>query len=90
MTRLAILATLAATSGAVGQTTSMDCVPPLHPMTDASPDDVRDFEDLIRAEFSAYFNEAQSYLNCLAAAQTRATEEINEVLEAPRRMFPGG
>ncbi len=90
MTRFALITALATTSGAFGQTTSMDCIPPLYPMTDASADLVRDFEDQIRAEFSAYFDEAQSYLNCLAAAQNSATEEINDVLEAHRRMFPGG
>ena len=77
-------------STAWAQTTAMDCVPPLTPDTTASASLVREFEGEMRAEFSAYFDAAQSYIRCLDAASQSARREVEEVLIAHRRLFPEG
>ena len=69
------------------ETTSMDCLPPLRPELSASVDLMRDYGDELRTEFTRYFDESQTYLNCLAAAQRSAQEEIQLVLDAYREMF---
>lgn len=70
------------------ETLSMDCIPPLRPELTASPDLLRDYGDDIRAEFDSYFDEAQAYLNCLAAASASAQAEVRLVLAAYKEMFP--
>lgn len=78
------------TCAAQAQTTSLDCVPPLLPDTQASAGLLRDFEPEIRAEFSAYFDAAQTYIRCLDAASQAAKDQVQEVLDAHRRLFPEG
>ena len=68
-------------------TLSTDCIPPLRPELAASPDLLRDYGDDIRAEFDSYFDEAQAYLNCQAAASASAQAEIRLVLNAYKEMF---
>ena len=73
---------------ALSQSTSMDCLPPLIPMLDPTPELVADFEIEIRQEFDTYFDEAQSYIKCLEIAGRTANAEIREVLAAHQRLFP--
>ena len=48
---------------------------------------VNEYGDDIRAEFNTYFDEAQTYLNCLAAASASAQAEVRLVLDAYQEMF---
>lgn len=66
----------------------MDCLPPLIPLLDPTPDLVADFENEIRQEFDTYFDEAQSYIKCLEIAGRTSNAEIREVLAAYQRLFP--
>lgn len=69
------------------ETLATDCVTPLRPELAASPALLNEYGDDIRAEFNAYFDEAQTYLNCLAAASTSAQAEVRLVLDAYQEMF---
>lgn len=85
---LAVLAHVgAATSEARAQTTSFDCLPPVPP-AEVSPELLRDFEGELRAEYSAYFDEAQTYLACLDAAGRTVRTEVQAALKAYQRLFP--
>ena len=81
---------VALASSAQAQTTSLDCVPPLLPDTQASADLLRDFGPEIRSEFSAYFDAVQTYIRCLDAASQTANGQVQGVLDAHRRLFPDG
>ena len=75
-------------TSAQAQTTSLDCVPPVLPDTQASTALLQDFGPEIRSEFSAYFDAAQRYIRCLDAASQSARGEVRDVLDAHRRLFP--
>lgn len=81
---------IALASSAQAQITSLDCVPTLPPDTQASAALLQDFGPEIRSEFSAYFDAAQMYIRCLDAASQTAKMQVQDVLEAHRRLFPGG
>lgn len=85
---LFFLVTCLAAGPLAADTLSTDCLPPLRPELAASPDLLRDYGDDIRAEFDSYFDDAQAYLNCLAAASALAQAEIRLVLDAYKEMFP--
>lgn len=89
MSRCLFLLVACLTAGPIAaDTLSADCFPPLRPELAASSDLLRDYGDDIRAEFDSYFDEAQAYLNCLAAASASAQAEIRLVLDAYKEMFP--
>ena len=69
------------------ETLAMDCVLPLRPELAASPALLDEYGDDIRAEFNTYFDEAQTYLNCLAAESASAQAEVRLVLDAYKEMF---
>ena len=81
---------IALASSAQAQITSLDCVPPLLPDTQASAALLQDFGPEIRSEFSDYFDVAQRYIRCLDAAGQAASKEVQDVLDAHRRLFPNG
>ena len=60
--------------------TSLDCLPPVPPapVTDAATR--AEYRTEIGQEFTAYFDEAQTYLRCLDAAQAEVSEEINRAI----------
>ena len=88
MSRLLVSTTLIAFAiPAHAETLAMDCVTPLQPELSASSALLREYGDDIRAEYDAYFDEAQTYLNCLAAASASAQAEVRLVLDAYREMF---
>jgi hypothetical protein len=60
--------------------TSLDCLPPVPPgpVTDAAT--LAEYRTEIGQEFTAYFDEAQSYLRCLDAARAQVSEEINRAI----------
>ena len=60
--------------------TSLDCLPPVPPapVTDAATR--AEYRNEIGQEFTAYFDEAQSYLHCLDAARAQVSEEINRAI----------
>ena len=60
--------------------TSLDCLPPVPPapVTDAATR--AEYRVEIGQEFTAYFDEAQTYLRCLDAARAQVSEEINRAI----------
>ena len=60
--------------------TALDCLPPVPPapVTDAATR--AEYRVEIGQEFTAYFDEAQSYLRCLDAARAQVSEEINRAI----------
>lgn len=60
--------------------TSLDCLPPVPPapVTDAATR--AEYRNEIGQEFTAYFDEAQSYLHCLDAARAQVSEEIKRAI----------
>ena len=87
MLRSLIIAAAFMVSTANAETLAMDSVTPLQPQLSASPALLEEYGDDIRAEFNAYFDEAQTYLNCLAAASASAQAEVRLVLDAYREVF---
>ena len=90
MTALSLIFVIFLASSTQAQTTSLDCVPPVLPETQASAALLQDFGPEIRSEFSAYFDAAQRYIRCLATASQSARGEVRDVLDAHRRLFPDG
>ena len=60
--------------------TALDCLPPIPPapVTDAATR--AEFRVEIGQEFTAYFDEAQTYLRCLDAARAAVSDEINRAI----------
>ncbi|NBZ89683.1 hypothetical protein [Stagnihabitans tardus] len=60
--------------------TVLDCLPPVPPapVTDAATR--AEYRTEIGQEFTAYFDEAQTYLRCLDAARAEVSEEINRAI----------
>ena len=60
--------------------TALDCLPPVPPapVTDAATR--AEYRLEIGQEFTAYFDEAQTYLRCLDAARAQVSEEINRAI----------
>jgi hypothetical protein len=85
----AALAWAAVLTGMAGaQTTALDCLPPTPPVGIVTKDLLQEYEDEIRAEFSAYFDEAQAYLMCLDAAGRTVRAEVQAVLRDHQWLFP--
>lgn len=80
-TRLVVATLITLPVGGVSQAaTSLDCLPPVPPapVTDAA---IRaEYRVEIGQEFTAYFDEAQTYLRCLDAARAQVSEEINRAI----------
>lgn len=55
------------------------CAPPERPFLPASPDDMRAYADLIRADFEIYLSEVQLYFRCLEEERARIFVEAQEV-----------
>ncbi len=68
--------------------TALDCLPPVPPapVTDAATRAAYRVE--IGQEFTAYFDEAQSYLHCLDAARAQVSEEINRAIRDYQALGP--
>ena len=68
--------------------TSLDCLPPVPPapVTDAAAR--AEYRVEIGQEFTAYFDEAQSYLHCLDAARAQVSEEINRAIRDYQALGP--
>jgi hypothetical protein len=68
--------------------TSLDCLPPVPPaaVTDAATR--AEYRVEIGQEFTAYFDEAQSYLHCLDAARAQVSEEINRAIRDYQALGP--
>ena len=66
--------------GVAMSATALDCLPPIPPapVTDAATR--AEFRVEIGQEFTAYFDEAQTYLRCLDAARAQVSEEINRAI----------
>ena len=57
------------------------CIAPDRPFLPESPDDVREYADLLRADFEGYIADIQDYFRCLDAERARAFQEAREVSE---------
>lgn len=68
--------------------TSLDCLPPVPPapVTDAATR--AEYRTEIGQEFTAYFDEAQTYLRCLDAARAEVSEEINRAIRDYQALGP--
>lgn len=68
--------------------TALDCLPPVPPapVTDAAT--LAEYRVEIGQEFTAYFDEAQSYLHCLDAARAQVSEEINRAIRDYQALGP--
>jgi hypothetical protein len=66
--------------------TPMDCLPPVPPTPVTDHGILAEYRDEIAAEYSDYFDEAQTYLRCLDAARTSVTEEVNQTIADYRRL----
>lgn len=55
------------------------CIAPERPFLPARPDDVREYADLLRADFEGYIADIQEYFRCLDAERQRAFLEAQEV-----------
>ena len=68
--------------------TALDCLPPVPPapVTDAATR--AEYRTEIGQEFTAYFDEAQSYLRCLDAARAQVSEEINRTIRDYQALGP--
>ncbi|MFN7598893.1 MAG: hypothetical protein ACK5PT_19600, partial [Cereibacter sp.] len=67
---------------------ALDCLLPVPPapVTDAATRAKYRVE--IGQEFTAYFDEAQSYLHCLDAARAQVSEEINRAIHDYQALGP--
>lgn len=57
------------------------CLAPARPFIPNDPAHVRDYADLLRADFETYFVEVQAYFLCLDREQQRAFTEARNVAE---------
>lgn len=55
------------------------CVAPVRPYLPSSPEDMRAYADLLRADFEGYIAGVQDYFRCLDAERARAFVEAQEV-----------
>jgi hypothetical protein len=55
------------------------CVPPERPYLPSTPEDMRTYADLLRADFEGYIAVVQDYFRCLDAERARAFVEAQEV-----------
>jgi len=69
--------------------TALDCLPPIPPAPVRDAGLLAKYRDEIGQEYSAYFDEAQTYLRCLDRARTSVTEEINRAI-ADYQMLDSG
>lgn len=67
--------------GAVPAAVAADCVHPERPFMPQSREDIREYADLIRADFEAYIADVQDYFRCVDAERARAFAEAREVSE---------
>jgi len=57
------------------------CLAPMRPFVPNDAASVREYADLIRADFELYIRDIQAYFRCLEAERARAFEEAREVSE---------
>lgn len=60
--------------------TALDCLPPLVPAQVNDGATRTTYASEIRAEYVAYFDEAQIYLHCLESARAEVTAEVNRAI----------
>ncbi|WP_417725207.1 hypothetical protein [Salipiger sp.] len=55
------------------------CIAPDRPFLPENPEDVREYAELLRADFEGYIADIQEYFRCLDAERQRAFLEAQEV-----------
>ena len=85
-----VVATLLTTpvSGVSQASTALDCLPPVPPAPVTDAVTRAEYRVEIGQEFTAYFDEAQSYLHCLDAARAQVSEEINRAIRDYQALGP--
>ena len=63
------------------------CLPPVRPMLPTSGEIIREFTKELGAEFNEYFDRAQAYLRCLAAAQEATYRDVQAAIDDYNRMI---
>ena len=63
------------------------CLPPARPTLPVSGETIREFRQELGAEFDEYFDLAQAYLRCLAAAQEATNRDVQAAIEDYNRMI---
>ena len=66
--------------------TALDCLPPVPPTPVTDRGTLAEYRDEIAAEYSDYFDEAQTYLRCLEAARASVTDEVNQTIADYQRL----
>ncbi|MDB4111154.1 hypothetical protein N9571_01155 [Yoonia sp.] len=63
------------------------CAAPAVPFLPADPADIRTYADILRADFEAYFVDANAYFRCLEQERNRAFVEAQDVTAAYAQML---
>ena len=66
--------------GVAQAATALDCLPPVPPAPVVDAATRAEYRTEIGQEFTAYFDEAQTYLRCLDAVRAEVSEEINRAI----------
>jgi hypothetical protein len=74
--------------GVAQAATALDCLPPVPPAPVIDAATRAEYRTEIGQEFTAYFDEAQSYLHCLDAARAQVSEEINRAIRDYQALGP--
>jgi hypothetical protein len=75
-------------SGVAQGATALDCLPPIPPAPVTDDTARAEYRTEIGQEFTAYFDQAQTYLRCLDAARAQVSEEINRALHDYQALSP--
>lgn len=75
----ALAATIGLLVQPVGGFAAPFCVPPEAPYLPETDDDLRNYADLIRADFEDYFRAVSEFTTCLTEARAEAIVEAEEV-----------
>lgn len=62
--------------------TSIGCWPPAPPFVPSDPVAAKDYADLIKRDFEAYFDDVGVYFRCLEQERARIFEEAREVSQS--------
>lgn len=70
------------TGPALADPTSIGCWPPTPPFVPSDPVATKDYADLIKRDFEAYFDDVGVYFRCLKQERARIFEEAREVSQS--------
>ena len=68
--------------------TALECLPPIPPAPVNDAAVRKTYRSEIGEEYSAYFDDAQTYLRCLEAARAEITDEVNRAIADYQTLGP--